>query len=143
MGIQEIRSEKMSIQPFPGYAKLIIKKSVLDTIVKQSIDSWQSPLGSVAGVYLISDTATGRLYVGSANGSGGIWQRWVQYSLNGHGGNEQLKKLLLENGKEYSNNFQYSILEIADKNVSQENILSRESHWKSVLCSRDFGLNAN
>jgi hypothetical protein len=33
-------------------------------------------LSSVAGVYLISDTLDGRLYVGSASGQGSFWQRW-------------------------------------------------------------------
>jgi hypothetical protein len=143
MGIEEIRAEKMSVQAFPGYEKVVIKKSILDTIVKQCSDSWKAPLSSVAGVYLISDLSTGLLYVGSAYGGEGIWQRWVQYSLDGHGGNVLLRKLLLEKGKEYSQNFQYSILEIADRNASQESILNRESYWKSVLCSRDFGLNGN
>jgi hypothetical protein len=50
-------------------------------------------LASVAGVYLISDTLTGKLYVGSATGEGGIWGRWCQY-VDGHGHNIQLKRLV-------------------------------------------------
>ena len=100
-------------------------------------------MANVAGVYLITDTANGKNYVGSTIGEFGIWQRWCEYSQNGHGGNKELKKILNENGKSYSNNFQYSILEIADTHSSNEDILARESFWKDILCSRTYGYNGN
>jgi hypothetical protein len=92
---------------------------------------------------LITDTKTGKLYVGSATGEGGIWSRWSDYSKNGHGGNKELIKILKDEGAEYSDNFQYSVLEIADTHSSKDDVLERESYWKNVLCSRDFGYNAN
>ena len=51
--------------------------------------------------------------------------------------------LLSEKGYEYSGNFQYSVLEIADTHTSAADVLARESYWKDVLCSRDYGYNAN
>lgn len=143
MTIHAIHPEPLSIQLFPGYSNVIISKKTLDTIVRQNIESWRSPLSAVAGVYLIADTATGKLYIGSAVGENGIWQRWTQYSLDGHGGNAGLRSIIQEKGSSYSANFQYTILEISDKNASSESILARESHWKNVLCSRNFGLNKN
>jgi len=98
---------------------------------------------NVAGVYLISDTETGKLYVGSASGEGGLWQRWTSYACDGHGGNIELRKLLADAGPERANKFHHSILEIADLHASREDILCRESHWKDVLMSRSHGLNAN
>lgn len=141
--VKEIRAIRMSIGEFPGYRAIDLTKAELDIIVKQGIPSWESALSSVAGVYLISDTHTGKLYVGSATGEGGIWQRWVQYSTTGHGGNVELKSLLKSEGENRLSHFRYSILEIADLHESRDDVLLREAHWKNVLLSRNHGLNAN
>jgi len=95
------------------------------------------------GTDLITDLLTGKLYVGSATGNGGIWQRWLEYSKNGHGGNKEIKRLLKQSGLKRATHFSYSILEIADTHTSNEQILERESHWKDVLLTREYGLNAN
>jgi len=78
-----------------------------------------------------------------ATGSEGIWQRCSDYSANGHGGNKELSDLLKTEGSDYSHHFQYSILEIADTHASDQDILTRESYWKQVLRTREFGYNAN
>jgi hypothetical protein len=77
-------------------------------------DEWHGALANIKGVYLITDTTTGKHSVGSATGDDGLWQRWCSYTDNGHGGNKDLRKVLKEEGPEYKANFQYSILEIAD-----------------------------
>ena len=41
------------------------------------------------------------------------------------------------------NNFRYSILDIFKSTVDDDTILERESWWKEVLLSRDFGYNKN
>ncbi|WP_201024235.1 GIY-YIG nuclease family protein [Shewanella frigidimarina] len=105
--------------------------------MSQQVSDWKSALSSVSGVYLIIDLASGKLYVGSATGEGGIWKRWNDYSFTVHGGNKQLYLLLREKGIEYSSNFQYSILEIADTHKTKDEILSRESYWKDVLGSKN------
>ncbi|WP_367293759.1 hypothetical protein [Lactococcus lactis] len=62
------------------------------------------------------------------------------YIYNGHGGNTEFKKLKFDYIKE---NFQYSILEVADSKASDEYIISREGWWKEALLSRKFGYNSN
>lgn len=141
--VNEVKPDRMKIQEFHGYSKVCVSKAVLDTITRQEISSWKAALSHVAGVYLVTDTFDGRLYVGSATGTEGIWSRWSSYSNNGHGGNEELKLLLQEKGTEHANYFQYSILEIADTHASDQDVLNRESHWKNVLRSIEFGLNGN
>ncbi len=141
--VAELKPEKLVVEEFAGYNKVKLSKKRLEIIVSQSVPSWKAALSNVFGVYLITDTITGKLYVGSATGEGGIWQRWSEYADNGHGGNRELVALLSEKGDEYSDNFQYSVLEIADTHASVNDILERESYWKDVLCSREHGYNAN
>lgn len=141
--LSEILPERLRIAEFPGYRAIDLSKEELEIITEQSIESWCAALSSVAGVYLISDTKTGKLYVGSASGEGGIWQRWLSYAATGHGGNVELKQLMSDEGISRSSQFRFSVLEIADLHESRESILRRESHWKSVLLSREHGLNSN
>jgi hypothetical protein len=115
----------------------------LKTIVRENLASWKSALSNVSGVYVIVDKKAGKQYVGSAHGGEGLWQRWVAYTKNGHGGNKELRKLLNTKGQDHVENFQYSILEVCDINANDEYIISREAHWKNVLCSREFGYNKN
>lgn len=51
--------------------------------------------------------------------------------------------VLKKEGDDYSSNFQYSILEIADTHTHSESITERETYWKNVLCSREYGYNSN
>ena len=145
MQVGELMARRLEIEGFPGFSNVILPKQKLDIIVAQEIESWKSALASVAGVYLITDTKTGRHYVGSAYGEGGIWGRWVAYSWSGHGSNKILNDLLQKEGTDYSRNFQFSILETADTNASKDDVLARETHWKNKLCSREChgGYNAN
>jgi hypothetical protein len=141
--LSEILAERLRIIDFPGYRAINISKEQLDIITSQAIESWKTALSSVAGVYLISDTKSGKLYVGSAPGEGGIWQRWIAYSATGHGGNSEFKRLIQLDGPNRSSHFRFSVLEIVDLHESRESVLRRECHWKSVLLSREHGLNAN
>ena len=141
--VRQILERRMTVGEFPGYHNVRLRKATLDLIVKEGVASWKGALAAVAGVYLIADTYTGKLYVGSATGVGGIWARWSQYAAVGHGGNADLAKLLQEKGADYARHFQYAVLEIADTHASSEEVLGRESHWKQVLASREHGYNAN
>ena len=145
MQIGELMSRRLEIDVFPGFSNVLLPKHLLEIIVAQQIESWKSALASVAGVYLITDTKTGRHYVGSAYGEGGIWGRWVAYSGSGHGNNRILSEILQKEGINYSRHFQFSILETADTNASKNDVLVRESLWKNKLCSREChgGYNAN
>jgi hypothetical protein len=141
--LASIMPERMKIAEFPGFKAVNLSRDELDTIVRQDIESWRAALSSVGGVYLISDTETGRLYVGSATGAGGIWQRWCQYAATGHGGNQELVSLVRDTGIGRASAFRFAILEVADTHTSDTDLLQRESHWKRVLLSRDHGHNRN
>ncbi|WP_375193264.1 GIY-YIG nuclease family protein [Marinobacter sp.] len=143
ISVAELKAERLSIAEFPGYRSINLSKGELDAIVRQSIESWRTALSNVAGVYVISDTASGKLYVGSATGEGGIWQRWSQYASTGHGGNKELRELLRETGAVSAENFRFAVLEIADIHSSEKDVLRRESHWKDVLLTREHGYNSN
>ena len=139
--ISEIMENKLTVEEFPGYNSVLVSFSKLKIIINQNIQSWFGALANIKGIYLITDTMTGKLYVGSATGYDGIWQRWADYVNNGHGGNKQLRALLKKNGSDHKNNFQYSILEIADSHSSDDYIKKRESYWKDVLKTSKFGYN--
>lgn len=139
--IIEILRQRQAMQDFPGYNKVCINNQRLRILQDQQIASWRSALANIKGIYLITDTSTGRHYVGKASGSEGIWGRWAAYAKDGHGGNVELRTLLKEKGQSHATNFQYSILEIADTHATDDDILARESHWMNVLRSREHGLN--
>ena len=142
--VDELRPEPLRIKEFLGYSSALLTKQELDTVVAQGITSWKAGLSAVAGVYVIADRHTGKLYVGSATAGEGIWSRWCAYSHTGHGGNRELIQLLDEEGAEYAQHFQFGVLEIADTHASTEDVLRRESYWKDLLQSRrPHGYNAN
>jgi hypothetical protein len=61
-----------------------------------------------------------------------------------HGNNKELKELVSYEGVEYiKENFQYSVLENYNGKVDDSFVLKRESWWKNILKSREFGYNAN
>jgi len=138
-----LRDARLTVGEFPGFNSVLLSHAILRTIVRESNPSWLAALGNVAGVYVITDNTTGKQYVGSAYGGVGIWQRWSAYANTGHGGNKELRQLLNLKGPDHVDAFQYSILEVCDLNSSDEYIIDRESHWKKVLRTREFGLNSN
>ncbi|GAB1348081.1 GIY-YIG nuclease family protein [Ignavibacteriales bacterium] len=139
----EILRERYTVEPFPGYEKVKINYQLLKSIVSQEEKSWKTALSIVKGVYLISDISIGKLYVGSAYGEFSFWNRWKEYVQNGHGGNLKLKEFIKTQGIEYANNFQFSILETRGMNSEDDEIIRRESFWKEILLSREFGYNKN
>lgn len=143
MPLSHILDKRVALTDFLGFDQVNIDYKTLKYIVADNITSWKSALSNVKGVYLIVDTLSGKQYVGSAYGDECIWQRWANYAKDGHGGNVELKELLKNNGAEYKYNFKYSILEVCNMNLGNEYIINRETHWKEVLLTRQFGLNKN
>ena len=143
MPLSHILDKRVALSDFIGFDKVNIDFKTLKYIVSDSISSWKSALSNIKGIYLIVDTLTGKQYVGSAYGNECIWQRWSEYAKNGHGGNVELKELLKKNGENYKFNFKYSILEVCNMNLGNEYIIERETYWKEVLLTRNFGLNKN
>lgn len=140
MFVAEVMANRYSMGQFPGFTAIDISKSELDLLVRRSVESWKVPLSGVAGVYLVSDTQTGELFVSSASGEGGIWRSWCECATNGHGGNTELRRLLDSDEAERASAFRYSILETADVRASHDDVLERERHWRKVLLSGDRGL---
>ena len=132
-------------EDFPGYDKVRLTYKQLKTIIDRHKKDWIAALENQKAVYLITDTNTGKLYVGSATGDNGmLLQRWSSYVANGHGGNEKLVELVEKVGFDYvKKNFQYSILENYNAKVEDSVILERESWWKETLYTRKSGYNGN
>lgn len=141
--VAEILPYRMTVKPFPGFNQIAISHGDLKTTIESGDTSWRSALANVKGVYLIVDAKTGRMYVGSATGNKGIWQRWCGYIETGHGGNKELKALLKKRGPHYVRNFRFTVLEIADFHATDNDIIVREQHWKNALLSRAHGHNLN
>ncbi|MDD6795649.1 MAG: GIY-YIG nuclease family protein [Clostridiaceae bacterium] len=130
---------------FPGYDKVKLTFGELENIISIYKKDWVAALENQKAVYLITDMSNGKLYVGSATGDNGmLLQRWRDYISNGHGGNKGLKMLVEDKGFDYvKQNFQYSILENYNAKVDDREILERESWWKEMLKTREFGYNCN
>lgn len=140
--VSELRKERANISSFPGYKNALLKMQELKVVVSQNLESWRTALSNVSGIYVIVDRSSGKKYVGSAYGEGGIWSRWCEYSYSGHGNNRELRALLKQQPG-YSSHFQFSILEVCDLSYTKEQIIAREIHWKKALCTREHGLNSN
>jgi len=134
---------------FPGYQHVCLRHHELQLLINNNEPSWRDALSRVKGVYVITDTSDGRLYVGSASGeANGLWQRWAAYANleNLTGGNKEFDRMKadLKIGPGHLvKNFQYSILEIFDSKTSAATILARETFWKRALDSRTHGMNQN
>ena len=141
----EILNDKYTGSEFPGYENVRLSYSELETILERNIPDWIAALRNQKAVYLITDTKTGKLYVGSATAREGmLLQRWSEYINNGHGENKDLIRVVKEQGFNYiKENFQYSILENYNARMDDNYILKREKWWKETLKSREFGYNKN
>lgn len=143
--VSEILREEYTGAIFCGYEHINHDFHVLENIFLRAKPDWKAALYSVKGVYLIMDKSNGKKYVGSAYGTEGIWSRWLCYIGNGHGHNDELTKLISENGKDYARqNFRFSLLEYRSMKTDDTEIIARESYWKEALLSRgEFGYNKN
>jgi hypothetical protein len=143
--VKEITLEPYNGLPFPGYSAIDLTFDELSTVVRNGRQDWRGALETTKGIYLITDTATSRRYVGSAHGENGIWARWSNYLETGHGGNVELRNLVRENGLGYcQEHFRFALLEDHRIGTADDIILAREAHWKRVLITRgDGGLNRN
>ncbi len=120
-------------RPFTGYMDFILSFDELSELINEDNDEWKRMLSSVYGVYVIRDTNTEKLYIGSAYGKEGIWQRWTTYvKTGGHGGNKTLKELVSKDPN-YSKNFAFSLLVIMSKNTTDEAVIAQEQLLKRKL----------
>lgn len=146
---QWLNNSKEVIQIHPGlhytqftdYFDFILSFQQLKEIVTNQYGDWKNMLSATKGIYLINDTKTGRLYVGSAYGDDGIWGRWTSYvKTNGHGNNKTLKEFIALDSN-YACNFCFSILMLLPKTVTSKQAIEKEELFKKKLGTRSFGLN--
>ena len=132
------------VMDFPGHYNFVLSYDQLVTMVKNpdSNREWQRMLSSVSGVYVVLDQRTGKQYVGSAYGAGGIWARWKNYVKSPSGGNLLLRELLKKSPSRYKQ-FQFSVLRVLEPSATKEAVLDQEILAKRKLGSRAFGLNSN
>ena len=140
-------SPRTKLGAFNGYDHVCLTHGELQDIINHNEPEWHDALSSVKAVYVITDRSTGRLYVGSASSDAdGLWTRWSSYAnlSDPTGGNKEMIELKNQYGAEHIiRNFSYSILEIFDKKASRDTGLDRESYWKGVLRTIEFGMNDN
>jgi hypothetical protein len=117
---------------FPGFLNFVESLSKLSSLPS----AWVEVLRSSKGVYLLTCPKTKEQYVGSATGSGGFWNRFLDYIETGHAQNVGLKT-------RDPSDYQISILEVAGTSSMDEEILQMEQRWKRKLQSREMGLNRN
>lgn len=137
--------DRDGIPRFTSYADVILNFDELNAVINSPFDNpWQTALKSVNCIYLISDKANGRQYVGSTYGENGIFGRWESYvKTNGHGDNKELKKIHADDASYPKKNFQWSILEVLPLNISPEQAVDRENIFKQKILSREHGYNSN
>lgn len=130
-------------EPFPGFESLLISYDELQAVVADDrYSQWRTALSSVQGIYLISDTQTGKLYVGKADGAERFLGRWSEYARNGHGGNVALRELAGADA-EHARHFLFSILRVFGPSATTAQVDAAETHFKRALLSRQTGHNRN
>lgn len=121
-------------KPFTDYLDFILSFDELSVLVKEDNEEWKRMLSSVYGVYVIRDTKAEKLYIGSACGKNGVWQRWSEYvETGGHGGNITLKALISKD-PDYAKNFNFSLLMIMSKSKTRD-----EVNWQEQLLKNKLG----
>ena len=141
--VLQILNDRYTGEDFPGYENTRLSYRQLKNIIDRQLPGWIAALQNQKAVYLLTDTKTGKLYVGSATAQEGmLLQRWSAYIHNGHGGNRGLIELVQQKGFDYIKKyFVYTILENYNATIDDKYVLTRESWWKDTLRTRDFGYN--
>jgi len=143
--VQEILPGEYQPVQFKGYENVHFSFPVLLQILcGKKFEEYRNSLARINGIYCLTDTYTGKLYIGSAYGNDGIAQRWDCYIENQTGGNKSLKDLYEEKGEEYFKKyFTFTLLEWLDKKVPANKVIERENYWKEALDTRTHGYNNN
>ena len=129
---------------FTGLLDFVLTFEELKRLIDnpEANEDWKHQLSSVNGIYLILNSKNGEQYIGSANGKGGIWQRWSEYAKKIHAENVKLKELYNQDNSCHKH-FRYSILQPLPSNITKKEIDKIENLYKEKLGTRVFGLNLN
>jgi hypothetical protein len=128
---------------FPGFYNFTLTYDDLRKVIQHpdSNREWHRMLSSVSGIYVILDKETGKQYIGSAYGTGGIWGRWKSYAKSPSGGNQLLLERLEQKPNAFKD-FQFSILRVLESGATRDEVIAQEVWAKRKLGSRAFGLNS-
>ncbi|MBR2524631.1 MAG: GIY-YIG nuclease family protein [Clostridiales bacterium] len=136
-----------SYRPFPGYDSIRLSFPEMKRIFNTPYRNWQDALSVINGIYVIADSNTGKLYVGSTYGTDGLWNRWKCYvNTNGHGGDKDLKALTDADPDYADKYFRFTLIEYffnIKNGQDNKEVIKRESFWKEALLARSAGYNNN
>lgn len=143
--VKEILPNIYSGFDFPGYDNVSLTYNELKSIISGKYPGYKNALENQQAVYVLTDTNTGKLYIGSATSKDKmLLARWKGYITTYHNGNSKLKVLFKEKGAEYFKKyFKYTIIENFNSKVDAEFVHSREDYWKEVFDTRKHGYNKN
>lgn len=143
--VKEILPCLYSGEKFEGYDRVHLPYRRLADIFKGKIlPTYHDALKRITGVYCLTDTKTGKHYIGSATGEEGVAQRWGSYLDSKHGGNKKLIDLAEQRGTEYFEKyFTFTILEYFGMSYDTEKVKEREQYWKMCLDTIRNGYNDN
>lgn len=127
----------------PDYEEIILSYAQLKRIFNSAISVWKNRLTACNCIYVISDSNTGKLYVGSTYNTQGIWGRWVDYARTGHGDNVELIKLLKDDPEYATKYFKWAILQTLPLNINKDKAINIETRWKEKLGRTVCALNKN
>ena len=143
--IKEILPCIYSGEKFEGYDRVHIPfRRLADIFTGKIMPTYYEALQNVTGVYCLTDTNTGKLYIGSATGEQGVAQRWGNYLDSKHGGNKKLIALYKEKGEDYFEDyFTYTLIEYFGLSYDTAKIIEREQYWKMCFDTIKNGYNDN
>lgn len=143
--VKEILPCLYSGESFDGYDKICLPyRRLSDIFSGRILPTYYEALKKVTGVYCLTDTHTGKLYIGSATGTGGVAQRWGNYLDSKHGGNKKLRDLYKQKGEAYFEKyFTFSLIEHFNLSYDHEKIIEREQFWKKCFATIEKGYNDN
>ena len=143
--VKEILPCLYSGETFEGYDRVHLPYHRLDDVFSEKISpTYYEALRKITGVYCLTDTKTGKLYIGSATGCEGVAQRWGDYFDSKHGGNKKLIALYKKEGSEYFEEyFTFTIIEYFGLSYDPVKIQEREQYWKKCLDTIKNGYNDN
>ena len=127
----------------PDYEEIMLSYEQLQRIFNDQISVWKNKLSSSNCIYVISDSMSGNLYVGSTYNREGIWGRWKDYASTGHGGDVELVKLLEADPDYAKKYFTWAILQVLPLGIQDEKAISIETLWKNKLGRTACALNRN
>ncbi len=143
--VKEILPCPYSGEQFEGYDRVHLPFGRLaDVFDGKIMPTYYEALQKITGIYCLTDTNTGMLYIGSATGEGGVAQRWGNYLESKHGGNKKLIALYREKGASYFEEyFTFTLLEYFGLSYDPVKILEREQYWKRCFSTIQNGYNDN